>query len=394
MSISFSQFLNRGFDVVPLNVDEIYCSNETTNHNGDVLCKLMKVGSQGGFRYKKTKDKKNYAYIALESTGNSLDWIDIVDRQTGSVMYYGDNKIPGRQLHGTIGNKILKEIYEDLYQGNRKNIPPMFLFEGAGGKYRRDRRFVGLVIPGDEKNVSFEDNLVAIWRTKNGQRYQNYKATFTILDEATIDRRWLADLVDGCGYTSKYAPKKWKKWVDTGKVKPLQSTPIVEYRKKDEQVPKTGTTERAILDVIYNYFSDDYNFEFCAMKIAQMMDKNVVKIEHTRFYKDGGRDAVGSYRIGEQSNAIYVDFALEAKHYSPDSALHVKELSRVISRLRFRQFAYLITTSYLDIGAYKELKEDNHPVIVVSGGDIVNILNKAGYKTKAEVINWLKQFSP
>lgn len=52
----------------------------TTNLNGDVLCKLMKVGSQGGFRYKKTKDKKHYAYIALESTGNSLDWIDIVDR--------------------------------------------------------------------------------------------------------------------------------------------------------------------------------------------------------------------------------------------------------------------------------------------------------------------------
>ena len=165
----------------------------------------------------------------------------------------------------------------------------------------------------------------------------------------------------------------------------------IAYRNKDEQLPDNNK-DKAILQAIYDYFKDDYMFEFCAIKIAEMMDNNIIKVEHTRFYKDGGKDAIGQYRIGSIADGIDVDFALEAKHYKPGNSLSVKELSRVISRIRFRQFAILVTTSYLDLSAYKELKEDRHPVIIVSGGDIVKILYAAGYKTKEEVMQWLSQF--
>lgn len=242
-----------------------------------------------------------------------------------------------------------------------------------------------------EKNASLENQLVAIWRTQKGQRYQNYRAVFTILDVPSIDRRWLADLIAGKGYDSQYAPISWKKWVDTGSAKAIKADPIITYRNKTEQLPN-NERDMEILQAIYDYFSNDYLFEFCAIKIAEMMDNNIVKVEHTRFYKDGGRDAVGQYRIGSIADGIEVDFALEAKHYKPGNGLGVKELSRVISRIRFRQFAILVTTSYLDLDAYKELKEDKHPVIVVSGRDIVRILYSAGYKTKEEVLSWLSQF--
>ena len=390
MSIPFALFDNTDLASAELVIDEEYLSNGATNSSGDVLSKLMNVGTLGGFRPRRTTDNKNYAYIVLESTGNSIDWIDVVDRVNGTVTYYGDNRKPGKQLHETKnkGNIILRDAFDALYNNDRASIPPFFYFESSGG---RNRRFVGLLVPGDGKNTSLENQLVAIWRTQKGQRYQNYKAVFTILDVASISRIWLSDLINGNGYNSHYAPKAWKKWVDSGIVKAIKSDPIIAYRKKDEQLPDNDR-DKAILQAIYDYFKDDYMFEFCAIKIAEMMDNNIIKIEHTRFYKDGGKDAIGQYRIGNIADGIDVDFALEAKHYKPGNSLSVKELSRVISRIRFRQFAILVTTSYLDLDAYKELKEDRHPVIVVSGGDIVKILYAAGYKTKEEVMQWLSQF--
>lgn len=44
------------------------------------------------------------------------------------------------------------------------------------------------------------------------------------------------------------------------------------------------------------------------------------------------------------------------------------------SRLRHRQFGILVTTSYLSAQAYSELKEDGHPVVLITAIDIVTIL--------------------
>ena len=67
-------------------------------------------------------------------------------------------------------------------------------------------------------------------------------------------------------------------------------------------------------------------------------------------------------------------------------------MSRLISRLKFRQFGILVTTSYVGKQAYIEVKEDQHPIIIVSGGDIIKILYSSGIKTKNELDDWLSQF--
>jgi hypothetical protein len=62
---------------------------------------------------------------------------------------------------------------------------------------------------------------------------------------------------------------------------------------------------------------------------------------------DAGRDAIGTYRVGPIADRISLDFALEAKCYASDNGVGVKELSRLLSRLRRREFGILVTTSFL-----------------------------------------------
>ena len=109
------------------------------------------------------------------------------------------------------------------------------------------------------------------------------------------------------------------------------------------------------------------------------------RIDVTRPWRDGGRDAIGDYLLGPAADPaadpVAVEFALEAKCYAPDHGVGVRETSRLIFRLRHRQFGVLVTTSYLDNQAYKEIREDGHPVIVLAARDITDILKKSGLDT-------------
>lgn len=69
-----------------------------------------------------------------------------------------------------------------------------------------------------------------------------------------------------------------------------------------------------------------------------------------------------------------IDCALEAKCYSTDTAVRVRQMSRLICRIRYRTFGILITTSYVDNQAYNEVVEDGHPILIVTASDIAGIL--------------------
>ncbi len=51
-------------------------------------------------------------------------------------------------------------------------------------------------------------------------------------------------------------------------------------------------------------------------------------------------------------------------------------MSRLISRIRYRQFGIMITTSYVDKQAYQEVVDDGHPILIVTATDIAGILRK------------------
>lgn len=211
------------------------------------------------------------------------------------------------------------------------------------------------------------------------------------VDVPYIDTRWLTDLEHGCGYQSKYAPKVWKEWVDKGKYTPLitEKNPI-QYRKANEQLPTGGTLEFSMLEHIISFFVDPYTFEQFACKLVQIMDSNIVSIEQTRRTRDGGRDAVGQYRVGLATGGVELEFALEAKRYSLNNSVGVKETSRLISRIKHRQFGIFVTTSFVGDQAYKEIIEDQHPIVVISGKDIVDILISAGINSVDILNDWLE----
>ena len=122
--------------------------------------------------------------------------------------------------------------------------------------------------------------------------------------------------------------------------------------------------------------------------------------EVTRGVIDGGRDAHGRYLLGLSTDPVYAEFALEAKCYQPAingakaNTVGVKEVSRLISRIRHRQFGVLVTTSVVARQAYEEVRDDRHPIIFLSGRDIADVLIGAGINTPQLVANLLSTEFP
>ena len=373
-------------------VDAIYQGKRKGHAGDDPLTSLLRVSNSGGFRYLGSLDALQL--LVLTSTLRDPDWPDMLDPETGVYTYYGDNKRPGRELHETPrkGNELLRRIFELAASGieGRRQVPPLLIFANTGEW--RDVRFLGLAVPGTTDLRASED-LVAIWKISQGKRFQNYRARFSVLDAALIPRAWLSDIIDGRPRLSN-APKVWSDWVETGKIRCLSATRSLEYRTKAEQLPQNAE-ERAILEKIHSYFKSDYHgFERCAAALAKLLLPDIATMDLTRPYRDGGRDATGQLRIGRGVSAILVDFALEAKCYSFKSGVGVREMSRLISRLRHRQFGILVTTSYVDIQAYQEIKEDQHPIIVLASADIVELLRHNGQSDPVSVQAWLEQNFP
>ena len=373
-------------------VDAVYEGGRSGNAGDDPLHKLIGVSNQGGFRYLGSLISPRL--IVLTSSLNDSDWPDNLDRETGIFTYYGDNKHPGRVLHDTPrhGNQLLRNMYNSLHgtPSHRDKIPPILIFANSGSY--RDVIFLGIAVPGTLELTPMED-LVAIWKISGDQRFQNYKASLTILDIACVSREWLNDIKNGEPF-SKNCPSSYRNWVEKGTYKSLKSEKTIEYRSKNEQIPSDKQSLKIVLS-IYEYFKDSpVLFEKCATEIVRLMDKNFHSFDLTRPSRDGGRDAIGLYRIGHGVSGILVDMALEAKCYYVDNAVGVRDVSRLISRLRHRQFGVLVTTSYLHSQAYQELKEDKHPVIVIAAKDIIDILAENGINNVGNVTSWLNSNFP
>lgn len=380
-----SEISGDDLSTVDLVVDAIYRGYKTPNGGlADPLVPLVGVSRQGGFRYRGTRAKPTL--LVLTSNLAEIDWPDELDETTGRFVYYGDNRQPGRQLHDTprFGNVLLKDIFDSVHSGARECVPPILIFtkEGLG----RSFRFRGLAVPGHPALPATED-LVAIWKSNASQRFQNYRAVFTILDVAVIPRDWVHEI--GSGKASTLAPTAWKAWLKSGVAMPLVAPRTQLIRSKTEQLPNNDEDAALISIIRDRYREDSFGFEVCAAAIARLLMPDICRLDLTRPWRDGGRDGIGTLRLGKGAASIEVAFALEAKCYSPTNSVGVREVSRLISRIKHREFGVLVTTSFIDSQAYKEVVEDGHPVILVSARDIAAALRSAGYSSKETLCNWL-----
>jgi len=386
------EFQFASLDTANLCVDAVYRGGRHGNSGDDPLNPLLKVSLMGGFRYRGSLD--DLELVVLTTTLSDPDWPDSVDRETGVFTYYGDNKKPGRALHDTprFGNEILRRLFEMAHGGadDRRRMPPILVFSSAGAW--RDMIFVGLAVPGTS-DLHVSEDLVAVWKVDEDRRFQNYRARFTILDASILSRKWISDLLNRDRH-SAYAPLAWKKWGESGERRPLLATRSIEHRRKAEQLPDGGEG-MAIVCAVHEWFSDrPHDFEQCAAALTRLMLPDVASLDLTRPSRDGGRDATGQLRVGTGPASILMDFAIEAKCYALKNAVGVREISRLISRLRHRQFGILVTTSFLDAQAYKEIKEDQHPIIVIAARDMVELLRANGRGDLTAVRNWLRNDFP
>lgn len=377
-------------------VDTIYKGGDLKGKASEVISKLLpNCSNSGGFRKVMRKDNSGLpAYVVLYTSMSELAWPDYLDEETGIFRYYGDNRTPGKTILDTPrkGNELLELVFECLNSkdGSIQNIPPFLIFKKGGTGW--DVQFLGLAAPGNPR-ISPDKDLVAFWRTMNEQRFQNYEAYFTILNTSEIDKEWLNMLIYDHDNSLKHAPDVWKSFIKRGRngIIPLIAKKLPKIPDKYDQLQSNEDGQKCLMKIRSYYKNNPFGFENCAKAILEKMDNKFQDFSLTRPWRDGGRDALGYYVIGSASKANYplrIDCAMEAKCYAENHAVGVREMSRLISRIRYRQFGVLITTSYVHKQAYKEIIEDGHPILVISATDIVNILRRNAISSE-NIDEWL-----
>jgi hypothetical protein len=391
---------NIPFEKLPtanLVIDSVYegARNKKIDLGSEPLTKLIPgIGNLGGFRKSvdsKTKDLKG---LVLVSTRNEDDWPDSLNIFTGLYTYYGDNRAPGKSLHETPkgGNKALLEIFESAHgsTAQRSECPLILAFENTG--FGVDTVFKGLLVPG-AANLSASEDLVAVWATKNGKRFQNYRASFTVLDCGEISGEWVRDVFAKRTNVldDSRTPIALLTWIKTGKYSPLVADPKKYIRSVEEQVPRSGIQAQLINYILKITELNPTDFEPIAAGIWQLLNKSQMEIEVTRRNVDGGRDGLGYLVLGPVTDPIRIPFALEAKRYKHGVNVGVKDMARLISRIKHRDFGVLVTTSAVSPQTYEEVRQDRHPIVIVSGRDIAEILIAEGINTIQKLEQWISK---
>jgi hypothetical protein len=210
---------------------------------------------------------------------------------------------------------------------------------------------------------------------------------------ATVSRGWLDEILAG-DPLGPSCPKPHRDWAENSNYTPLESPRTIQYRTKAQQQPETKQ-DAALVKVIRDYFAGEPSrFEVCAIELWRMQAKEAVTFVATRPSADGGRDAYGWYHVGPVTDRIRLEWSLEAKLYAPGNGVGVKGTSRLISRLRHREFGVFVTTSYIAKQAYEEIRGDLQPVVVICGRDIAELLKRHGYSTPTAVKAWLEATFP
>ena len=66
-------------------------------------------------------------------------------------------------------------------------------------------------------------------------------------------------------------------------------------------------------------------------------------------------------------------------------------MARLISRIKHRDFGVLVTTSAVSPQTYEEVRQDKHPIVIVSGRDIAEILIAEGINTIQKPDQWISK---
>ncbi|MFE3799790.1 restriction endonuclease [Nocardia tengchongensis] len=384
-----------GFDDLEasdLFLDRIYAGKTLNGRSVDPLKQIFKVGVQGGIRFRGSAVKNQVRLVVLYSTGEDPDWRDNLDPETGILEYYGDNKHSGRELLNTHlqGNLALRNAFSASRGSNqdRETVSPFFYFERVSKKGSLVR-FRGLAAPGAEALTQAEE-LKELWWSKDGLRFQNYRARFTILDATLISHTWIRTLLDGLSPLGEGCPDAWREWVETRNYRTLVAPSTDEVRPIASQLPQDAVGME-ILKALRNHFAAGSDFREFALNIWRFLAPGTGVGESIR--DEGYRQRFGGeYLIGPPADKMSVWFALGAEIGFGDKPIN--DIGQFISSVRYREFGAFITLSVFSAKVYRELRSENRRVALVCGRDVVEALRRQGLSDVGSVKAWLDSLFP
>jgi hypothetical protein len=305
------------------------------------------------------------AYIILvsheiKSRGNP--WEDVIDLSTSQIYYWGDAKFNKEKNYPDFrGNKRLLQTWDAILENDIIKVPPILHFN----KPRKGIvEFTGLCVLSD---------LQITWFEHQGKPVKNYRIVLTILDEDIVKVSWLHDRAkcNDIKTLNDGAPKSWKSYIK-GNINKLDiySKSILT---KEDQLPEMNSIGVNLLTQLHNL--NPTEFEAIVVELFKLLPHVSHKIIRTRPSRDGGFDFVGKFSIPYPLN-YEIEFLGEVKKYERDNRIEPKHISRLVARLNRGQFGIFVTLSYYTAQAQKEIIEDNYPIRLYSGKDIVNILHE------------------
>lgn len=101
----------------------------------------------------------------------------------------------------------------------------------------------------------------------------------------------------------------------------------------------------------------------------------------------------GKFLLGPIDDRIALDFVLTGTGCTKRVGVGQAIINRLLGRVRNMHFGVIVTLGYIEENVYRTLRSDGDPIVVVTGGDIIEALRVHGCQTVEEVEEWLRNLT-
>ena len=326
-------------------------------------------------------------------------WEDEFNEDIGYIYYYGDNKTADKDPATTTGNKRLLEQFKLSHSNDpkeRAKAIPILFFES---KKQGERTFHGY---GTVESIKLVTQYSG--SNKNKTYFSNYLFTFCVFSLKKEQEGFNWDWIDARREKDKFAPclapKEWQEWIKDGDLNKIRRHVYGRSTaNKKEQLPTPGSKLDIILQKIYSHYQNNpFGFEYLAKDVTRLLIEDSGTICHdgwvTKASGDGGYDYVLRIDIGNHGLSQVRQVVLgQAKCYERNNGVSGKDVDRIIARLKRGWLAAFVTTSYFTNATQQEILEDNYPILLITGKQVAEIVNKELYRKNISLDKYLKSLN-
>ncbi|MER5383861.1 restriction endonuclease [Streptomyces sp. NPDC002688] len=361
-------------------------------HSPDLKRSLLEAGINGMAKVNSPDGPRRPVILIRSSPWKAgteqTPWHDVFDMDNGHVRYFGDHKAGMTAAPGTTkGNAALLAAFAE-HQGHtpeeRAAATPLLLFRAVSrnGKPKGHVEFCGAGV------IERAERLVQ-WGGSEHTTFVNYVYDIALIDLTDEDDEvaweWIHARRDEDVSDTKVlelAPRAWREWVKHGNsALPRLRRRVARARivKVPEQRPKDSSSEARDLELLYRYFDGrKHDFEAVASAVAARVlrgaGNSYLEGWLTRRSGDGGADFVGRLDLGNGLAGTSLVVLGQAKCVRPDHLVSAEQIARVVARLRRGWIGVYVTTGAYSVPAQTEMMEDQYPILLINGLDLVHQL--------------------